>query len=92
MEKTDSVTITLHVPLEKLEHLDRVAFYTSRDRGDVINEALDLFLKKWIEEFAKIDEAVDEGIADIEAGRYEEFHSPDELRERFKIRPERCRR
>ena len=63
---TDSTTITVRVPVELRDKLDRLAQATERSRSYLAAEALQLYVESELE----IVEGILEGIADFEAGRF----------------------
>ena len=80
-----SVNVTFRTEPEKRDELDRLAKALDRDRSYVLNEAVDQYLDlhRWQLE------QIDQGIADIKAGR---FKSLDEVRARFKRKAEENQR
>lgn len=58
-------SVSFLVPSEKVSKLDAVAANQERDRSYVLNEAVDLYL----DHHKYYTELVEQGIADIEAGR-----------------------
>ena len=80
-----SINVTFRTEPEKRDELDRLAKALDRDRSYVLNEAVDQYLDlhRWQLE------QIDQGIADIKAGR---FKSLDEVRARFKRKAEENQR
>ncbi|MHB1101394.1 MAG: CopG family ribbon-helix-helix protein [Devosia sp.] len=63
---TDTTTITVRVPVEIKQKLDRLAEATKRSRSYLAAEALEVYVRSELE----IVEGILEGLADFEAGRY----------------------
>lgn len=63
---TDTTTITIRVPVEIKQKLDRLAEATRRSRSYLAADALEGYVRSELE----IVEGILEGLADFEAGRY----------------------
>ncbi len=75
-----TVNINFRIDERKRLELDKIAEALDRDRSYVLNEAVEEYLIGYRAEAA----AIEEGLADIQAGRYKEYASLDELREEFR--------
>lgn len=62
----ETTTITIRIPVELRDRLDRLAQVTKRSRSYLAAEALAEFVA---DELAVVDDVL-EGLADIEAGRF----------------------
>ena len=62
----ETTTITVRVPIEIKEKLDRLGDITKRSRSFLASEALEIYTRNELE----IVESIVEGLADFEAGRY----------------------
>jgi predicted transcriptional regulator len=61
----ETTTITVRIPVELRDKLDRLAALTERSRSYLVVEALDAFTRDELE----IVEGILEGIEDVKAGR-----------------------
>ena len=62
----ETTTITVRIPIELRDKLDRLAKAMERSRSYVAVEALEIYARYEIE----ILDGIEEGIADFEAGRF----------------------
>lgn len=72
-----TVNINFRIDERKRLELDKIAEALDRDRSYVLNEAVEQYLIGYRAEAA----AIEEGLADIEAGRYK---SLDQVRKEFR--------
>ena len=77
----ETTTITVRIPVELREKLDRLAKAMERSRSYIAVEALDLFATHELQ----ILDGLDEAMADVEAGRFFTTEQLSEEMERYFI-------
>lgn len=81
----DPKTISFRIATERVEQLDEIARNMERDRSYVLNEAVD----RYLEEYRRLAQMVENGRKDIRAGRVYSHEDVERMAENWAARGKR---